>query len=42
MYFYPYKYSNYNRSIREDPYRTSKKNNFELIELSSVNKVSLV
>ena len=30
------------RSIREDPYWTSKKNSLELIELSSINKVSLV
>ena len=26
MYFYPYNYSSYYRSIREDPYWTSKKN----------------
>ncbi len=29
------------RSIRDDPYWTSRKNCFELIELSSINKVSL-
>ncbi len=29
-------------SIRDDPYWTSWKNNLELIELSSINKVSLV
>ena len=29
-------------SIRDDPYWTSRKNSLELIELSSVNKVSLV
>ena len=29
-------------SIREDPYWTSKKNILELIEVSSINKVSLV
>ena len=29
-------------SIRDDPYWTSKKNSLELIELSSINKVSLV
>ena len=29
-------------SIRDDPYRTSRKNSLELIELSSINKVSLV
>ena len=29
-------------SIRDDPYWTSRKNSFELIELSSINKVSLV
>ena len=31
----------YNRyTIRDDPYRTSRKNSLELIELSSINKVS--
>ena len=30
------------RSIRDDPYWTSRKNNLELIELSRINKVSLV
>ena len=30
------------RSIRDDPYWTSRKNSLELIELSSINKVSLV
>ena len=30
------------RSIRDDPYWTSGKNILELIELSSINKVSLV
>ena len=29
-------------SIRDDPYWTSRKNNLELIELSSINKVNLV
>jgi hypothetical protein len=29
-------------SIRDDPYWTSRKNNLELIELSSINKISLV
>ena len=29
-------------SIRDDPYPTSRKNSLELIELSSINKVSLV
>ena len=29
-------------SIRDDPYWTSRKNNLELIELSSINKVSLI
>ena len=29
-------------SIRDDPYWTSKKNSLELIELSSINNVSLV
>ena len=29
-------------SIRDDPYWTSGKNSLELIELSSINKVSLV
>ena len=29
-------------SIRDDPYWTSKKNSVELIELCSINKVSLV
>ena len=29
-------------SIRDDPYRTTRKNSLELIELSSINKVSLV
>ena len=29
-------------SIGDDPYWTSKKNSLELIELSSINKVSLV
>ena len=29
-------------SIRDDPYWTSRKNSLELIELSSINKVSLV
>ena len=29
-------------SIRDDPYWISRKNNLELIELSSINKVSLV
>ena len=29
-------------SIRDDPYWTSRKNSSELIELSSINKVSLV
>ena len=29
-------------SIRNDPYWTSRKNSVELIELSSINKVSLV
>ena len=29
-------------SINDDPYWTSRKNSLELIELSSVNKVSLV
>ena len=28
-------------SIRNDPYRTSRKNNLELIDLSSINKISL-
>ena len=28
--------------MRDDPYWTSKKNNLELIELSNINKVSLV
>ena len=28
--------------IRDDPYWTSRKNSLELIELSSINKVSLV
>ena len=32
----------YNRSKRDDPYRTSMKNSLELIELSKINKVSLV
>ena len=30
------------RSIKEDPYWTFRKNSLELIELSSVNQVSLV
>ena len=30
------------RLIRDDPYWTSRKNSLELIELSSINKVSLV
>ena len=30
------------RSNRDDPYWTSRENNLELIELSSINKVSLV
>ena len=30
------------RSIRHDPYWTSRKNSLELIELSSMNEVSLV
>jgi hypothetical protein len=34
-------YSN-TESIRDDPYWTSRKNSLELIELSSINKVSLV
>ena len=34
-------YSN-NGLIRHDPYWTSGKNNLELIELSSINKVNLV
>jgi hypothetical protein len=29
-------------SIRDDSYWTSRKNNLELIELSNINKVSLV
>ena len=29
-------------SIRDDPYWISRKNSLELIELSSINKVSLV
>ena len=29
-------------SIRDDPYRTSRKNSLELTELSNINKVSLV
>ena len=29
-------------SIRDDPYWTSRKNSLEVIELSSINKVSLV
>jgi hypothetical protein len=29
-------------SIRDDPYWTSRANSLELIELSSINKVSLV
>ena len=29
-------------SIRDDPYWTSRKNSLELIELSSIHKVSLV
>ena len=29
-------------SIRDDPYWTSRKNSLELIELSSINRVSLV
>ena len=29
-------------SIRDNPYWTSRKNSLELIELSSINKVSLV
>jgi hypothetical protein len=29
-------------SIRDDPYWTPRKNSLELIELSSINKVSLV
>ena len=29
-------------SIRDDPYWTARKNSLELIELSSINKVSLV
>ncbi len=29
-------------SIRDDPYWTSRKNSLELIELSSIDKVSLV
>jgi hypothetical protein len=29
-------------SIKDDPYCTSRKNSLELIELSSINKVSLV
>ena len=29
-------------SVRDDPYWTSRKNSLELIELSSINKVSLV
>ena len=29
-------------SIRDDPYWTSRENSLELIELSSINKVSLV
>ena len=29
-------------SIRDDPHRTCRKNSLELIELSSINKVSLV
>ena len=32
----------YTGSIRDDPYWTSRKNSLELIELSSINKVSLV
>ena len=28
--------------IRDNPYKTSRKNNLELIKLSSINKVSLV
>ena len=28
-------------SVRDDPYWTSRKNSLELIELSSINKVSL-
>jgi hypothetical protein len=31
-----------NGSIRDDPYWISKENSLELIELSSINKVSLV
>jgi hypothetical protein len=29
-------------STRDDPYQTSRENSLELIELSSINKVSLV
>ena len=29
-------------SIRDDPYWTSRKNSFKMIELSSINNVSLV
>ena len=29
-------------ALRDDPYWTSRKNSLELIELSSINKVSLV
>ena len=29
-------------SVRDDPYWTSRKNSLELIELPSINKVSLV
>ncbi len=32
----------YKRKIKDDPYWTSRKNSLELIELSSINKVSLV
>ena len=37
-----YKYSCSNTgSIRDDPYWTSRRNNLELIELSSINEISL-
>ena len=43
--FIKHRYSRYfsnNVSMRDDPYWTSRKDSLELIELSSINKVSLV
>ena len=40
--WFPAMYSCNTGSIRDDPYWTSRKNSLELIELSSINKVSLV